>query len=102
MRVFRHGEAATWLRVAAASSADPRVDEALAVSLGSAGNPRAALSSAARGLALDPRQPDLLRVQWLAWSKLYPGATSSLDQRARAAFLDHRRVDAAPGLRSRC
>lgn len=116
MRVFRHAEAATWLRVAAASSSDPRVDEALAVALGSAGKPRAALGAAARGLLLDPRQPDLLRVQWLSWSKIHPGAgevsphqkpsavphPGDAGERAREAFLSHRRVDIAPQLRSRC
>jgi len=108
MRVFRHGEAATWLRVAAASSSDPRVDEALAVAFGSAGKPRAALRAASRGLALDPRQPDLLRVQWLSWSELFPasgsrpGTARRPGERAREAFLSHRRVDRAPQLRSRC
>ncbi len=112
MRVFRHAEASTWLRVAAAATSDPRVQEALAVSLGSAAKPRAALGAATQGLVLDPRQPDLLRVQWLSWSKLYPAAGGpvpsasatrpDVGERAREAFLAHRRVDSAPQLRSRC
>ena len=86
-----------------AAKASPRDDRAwvhLAVAYGSAGESALALTAARRGLALRPRDQDLLRVQWLALDGL--GAPESEVERARAAFVLYRSPDDAPKVRSLC
>jgi hypothetical protein len=98
---WRLAEAAPFLEVAAQAS--PRDDAAwstLAVALGSAGEPASALAASQRGLALQPRDGDMLRVQALALGAL--GADETTRARAETAFLDRRTPDEAPGVRGRC
>jgi predicted Zn-dependent protease len=99
-QVWRWSEAVPPLEEAARAA--PRDDAAwmgLAVALGSrGGDDRAALAAAARGLALQPRDPDMLRVQALALGALAdPGASAAL--RAYDAF---RPADAIPRVRAAC
>lgn len=72
----------------------------LAVTLGGAGEHARALDAAALGLALEPRDPDLLRVQSLALDAL--GAEPAVCASARESFLTRRTPDEAPGIRARC
>jgi hypothetical protein len=70
----------------------------LALALGSAGDDRGALDAAQRGLSLQPRDPDLLRVQALSLEALRgPRAVE-----AREVYLDHRVADDTPRVRARC
>jgi tetratricopeptide (TPR) repeat protein len=71
---------------------------ALALALGSAGDPERALSVAREGLALQPRDPDLLRIQSLSATAL--GAPDAA--RAREAFLAWRVPDDGPRFRAAC
>ena len=74
----------------------PRDDSAWAaagVALGSIGDSRAALGTARLGLAVQPRDGDLLRVQSLA----LPQAPE-----AEQAFLERRTPDEAPSVRAKC
>lgn len=70
----------------------------LARALGSAGDDRAALAAARRGLALQPRDETLLRTQYLALEAL--GAPTA--DLARDAYLDHRTPDDLTALRLAC
>jgi tetratricopeptide (TPR) repeat protein len=72
----------------------------LAVLWGGAGRDRDALEAAQRGLLLQPRDADMLRVQALALRSL--GAPVDLVARADDAFVAHRAPDVAPRVRSRC
>lgn len=98
--VWRWSEAVSPL--AAAARAAPRDDAAwtrLALALGSrGGDPRASLHAALTGLAIQPRDPDLLHVQALALRALHdPGAPA-----AAAAYDEHRPADVIPEIKSRC
>jgi len=98
---WRLGEAAPLLLDAAQQS--PRDDTAwaeAAVTLGGAGEPFAAASAARRGLALQPRDGDLLRVQALAAVSLRADAKTLAS--TEAAFLERRAPDSAPGVRGKC
>jgi hypothetical protein len=66
---------------------------AAAVAFGSAGDSTNALMAARRGLAEQPRDGDMLRVQALALPN---------DAEAQTAFLDRRTPDDAPGIRGKC
>lgn len=99
--VWRWRESAAPLRRAAAAA--PRDDAAwsrLAVALGSFGDDRGALDAALRGLALQPRDPDLLRVQALSLRGL--GAPAEETAAAEEAHLTCRVSDATPKIRSLC
>ncbi len=81
----------------------PRDDGALstlAVTWGGAGFPVKALSAATRGLALQPRDADLLRAQSLALGTVHADADTCA--RAEQAFLERRVPDDAPAVRARC
>lgn len=85
-------------RVADAFPGDPQAWRDLALARGSAGDPVGALEAAIRGLALAPRDADLLRLQGLALQgQGRPEADAALD-----AYLAHRPADFGPGLRARC
>ncbi len=98
-RVWRWRDAVPHLRAAArAAPNDHAAWSALAIAEGSAGEPRAAYAAARAGLALEPRDPDLLRAQALALRALDdPRADAAL-----SAWHEHRRRDDAPDLRARC
>ena len=69
----------------------------LARARGSAGDDPGAFDAARRGLALGPRDADLLRSQHLALERLDAGTPE-----VREAFLKHRSVDEGPALLRRC
>jgi hypothetical protein len=97
-RVWRWDEAIAPLR-AAAGKAPENVGAwvALSIALGSIGRDREALDAAARGLALDPRNGALLRVQALSLEALGAPFEHALD-----AYDRHRDTDDAPHLRLAC
>jgi len=72
----------------------------LAIALGSLHRDAEALEAAQRGLALQPRHPDLLRVQSLALRAL--GADSEVQERAHDAYLEHRVADDGPAVGALC
>ena len=101
--------AATWRLAEAAplfldaASRTPRDDAAwatAAVTFGGAGDAFGALEAAGRGLAVQPRDGDMLRVQSLALAGLH--ATPQVLEATEAAFLERRTPDAAPAIRGRC
>ena len=100
--VWRWQEAAPWLGHAATLT--PRDDSSftrLAIALGSAGERDLdAADVVARGLALQPRDPDLLRVQALCLANA--GAPDGARALADQAYLHHRVDDEAPALKGRC
>lgn len=99
--VWRWKEAAPWLREAAlASPLDDAVWSHLAVAYGSADEPALALDAARHGLALSPRDADMLRVQALALERL--GAPADEVALARDAFARWRSPDDAPAIKSAC
>ncbi|MFT3771896.1 MAG: multiheme c-type cytochrome [Minicystis sp.] len=98
--VWRWAEAVPPLDEAArAAPGDDGAWMRLAVALGSrGGDDRAALAAAQAGLALQPRDPDLLRVEALSLAALRdPGAKA-----AAAAYDAFRPADAIPGIKARC
>jgi tetratricopeptide (TPR) repeat protein len=97
--VWRWDAAVPPLRAAALGAArDDSAWTLLALALGSAGDDRGALDAAQRGLSLQPRDPDLLRVQALSLEALRgPRAVE-----AREVYLDHRVADDTPRVRARC
>jgi tetratricopeptide (TPR) repeat protein len=79
---------------------DDRGWRGLSQALGSLGRREEALDAARRGLALEPRDPDLLRHQGLALRDLAPNDPRADD--AHEAWLAWRADDIAPGIRARC
>jgi tetratricopeptide (TPR) repeat protein len=99
--VWRWGEATAPLAEAAsASPLDDTLWAHLAIAYGSAGQPQGALDAAARGLALAPRDADMLRVQALALERL--GAPAEVVASARDAFARWRTPDNAPAIKNGC
>jgi tetratricopeptide (TPR) repeat protein len=98
---WRLDEAATSLRDAALASVhDDATWSHLAVLFGSGGRAGEALTAAERALALQPRDPDALRVQALALARL--GAPHAAQERAEHAYVERRLPDEAPALRAAC
>lgn len=82
---------------------DRRAHVDLAIAALSAGAPLEALQATHDGLALQPRDPDQLRVQYLALEELaVDDAGRALGQRAREAWRAHRRPDRLDTLRHAC
>jgi tetratricopeptide (TPR) repeat protein len=99
--VWRWNDAVDPLRAAAlASPRDVSLFSELSVALASTGDAAAALAAASRGLALAPRDADLLRVQAGALDEL--GAPSSDSSQAREAFARWRPPDEAPSFKNKC
>jgi hypothetical protein len=99
--VWRWEQATAPLREAAlASPLDDVLWSHLAVAYGSADEPRAALDATTHGLALTPRDADMLRVQALALERL--GAPPEDVARARDAFARWRPPDDAPAVKNGC
>jgi len=103
--------AATWKLTEAAplflevASRSPRDDTAwatAAMTFGGAGDAYAALDAARSGLAVQPRDGDLLRVQALALQVPGLRVDPSTRAAAEAAFLERRTPDAAPSIRGKC
>lgn len=89
-----------FLDVASRSPRDDTAWSAAAITFGGAGDAHGALETVRRGLAVQPRDGDLLRVQALALSSLH--ADARLLEGAEAAFLERRTPDAAPSIRGKC
>lgn len=99
--VWRWNESLAPLREAAAAS--PKDSSSwikLAIALGSAGDDAGALHAAITGLALLPRDADMLRVQALALAAL--GAPADRVAAAHDASLRYRLPDDAPAIRAAC
>lgn len=82
----------------------PRDDVAwaqAAVTMGGAGDSLGALDAARRGLSVQPRDGDMLRVQALSLTSLRV-ANTQLVEDAQAAFLERRTPDDAPSIRGKC
>ncbi len=77
-----------------------RVWKKLAVGLGSLGRHREAIEAARRGLAIEPRSPDLLRSQMIALRNLE--VPESWRERASEAFDLYKRDEEAHQLRADC
>ncbi|HEX3344025.1 MAG TPA: multiheme c-type cytochrome [Polyangiaceae bacterium] len=99
--VWRWKEATSPLREAAlVSPLDDTLWSHVAVAYGSADEPGAALDATTHGLALSPRDADMLRVQALALQRL--GASPEDVARAREAFARWRPPDDAPAIKNGC
>jgi hypothetical protein len=98
-RVWRWREAVAPLAAAVAKAATNRqAHGALAMALGSVGSHREALAAAQAGLAVNPRDEALLRVQALSLAALgAPDAASALD-----AYVGYRTPDVISDLRFAC
>ena len=97
--VWRWDEAVAPLdRAARAAPGDDSGWTRLALALGSRGSDREALDATARGLALQPRDQDLLRVQALALRAL--GSPEA--EQGAAAYERHRSADFVPRVRAAC
>ncbi|MBS2017328.1 MAG: hypothetical protein JST00_30875 [Deltaproteobacteria bacterium] len=86
-----------------AAERSPRDDTAwatAAVTMGGAGDPFGALEASRRGLSVQPRDGDMLRVQALALADLRADAKARAG--ADAAFLERRTPDLAPSIRGKC
>ena len=97
---WRLSEAAPlFLDVASRSPRDDTAWATAAVTFGGAGESFAALDAVRRGLAVQPRDGDMLRVQALA---LAGRADARTLEATEAAFLERRTPDAAPSIRGKC
>jgi tetratricopeptide (TPR) repeat protein len=100
-QVWRWQEAVGPLREASSKAPlDDGLMAQFAVALGSAGQNEEALEVARRGLFLQPRDADLLRVQALSLDALR--ADPALVREAREAYLTCRTPDEAPRVRAAC
>jgi hypothetical protein len=98
---WRLAEAAPlFLDVALRSPRDDTAWAAAAVTFGGAGASFEALEATRRGLAVQPRDGDMLRVQALALVGLR--ADAHVLEAAEAAFLERRTPDTAPLVRGKC
>jgi tetratricopeptide (TPR) repeat protein len=99
--VWRLADAAPYLRRSAEGAAlDDTTWARLAVDLGGAGFAADALLAAQKGVALQPRDPDCLRVQALAMETLgYP--KDEVDA-AKEAYFVRRPPDDAPAIKAKC
>jgi Flp pilus assembly protein TadD len=99
--VWRWSDAVAPLRAASEGAPfDDTLLSHLAMAYGSADQPREALDTARRGLALTPRDADMLRVQALALERL--GAPAAEIAQARDAFARWRPPDDAPAVKNGC
>lgn len=89
-----------FLDVARSTPRDDGAWAAAAMTLGGAGDALGALDAARHGLASQPRDGDMLRVQALSLSTLHADARTV--KNAESAFLERRSPDDAPGVRAQC
>jgi hypothetical protein len=99
--VWRLADAAPYLRSSAdAAPLDDTTWARLAVDLGGAGLAADALFASQKGVALQPRDPDCLRVQALSMETLgYPKDEVDV---AKEAYFTRRTPDDAPGIKAKC
>lgn len=101
MSRWRWAEAAQHLeRAVTLAPNDDGLFAELAIALGGSEQPQKALLFSQRGLTLQPRDWDLLRVQALSLESLAPGHVGITG--ANEAFLNVRTPDDAPALRAKC
>lgn len=89
-----------FLDVATRSPRDDTAWATAAMTFGGAGDSFAALDAARRGLMVQPRDGDMLRVQAIALVGLRADARTL--QATEAAFLERRNPDVAPSIRGKC
>lgn len=99
-RMFHFRDAAKWYQEAAKLADDDRIWRELAVSSGSFGDAAATYEAARKGLAIEPRDPHLLRNQMLALNRLTDNDTWKAD--AKQAFSDFKRDEQAPNIQDEC
>jgi tetratricopeptide (TPR) repeat protein len=100
---WKLAEASTlFLEVASRAPRDDTAWATAAMTFGGAGDTYAALDASRRGLAVQPRDADLLRVQALSLQVPTLGVDSKTRAAAEAAFLERRTPDAAPAIRGAC
>lgn len=99
-RVFQNEAAVEWFQKARALQKDARILRQLAIAAGSAGQAELALDAARSGLAIEPRDPHLLRSQMLALRKL--NAPENEIQRARETFSRFKRDEKSAQIRDKC
>ncbi|MCA9668670.1 MAG: tetratricopeptide repeat protein [Myxococcales bacterium] len=99
-RRFHHRAALGHYERAANKSHDERVWRGLGTCAGTVFDANRSLGAAHRGLALEPRDPDLLRLQLLALRRL--GAPAAQIAAAASAFDSHKRDEAFGAIRDRC
>ena len=98
---WRLAEAAPlFLDVASRAPRDDLSWVTAATTFGGAGDASAALAAARRGLTVQPRDGDLLRVQALSLASFAVDDTTRAA--SEAAFLERRTPDEAPGVRAKC
>ena len=89
-----------FLDVATRSPRDDTAWATTAITFGGAGQLHEALEATRRGLAVQPRDGDLLRVQAISLAGLR--AEPRALEESETAFLERRSPDAAPGVRGKC
>jgi Cytochrome c554 and c-prime len=95
------GAAAEMQRASVQAPKDDSILERMAIALGGAGRSQEAYRAAGRGLLLQPRDPGMLRVQSLAFDKLWPASAEARSE-AHEAFLKNRLPDDVPAIRGKC
>ncbi len=101
MRVWKFEQAAEAFERASASIEDPRIMRRWAIALGSKSLHEEALGVAQRGLTKEPRDPDLLRSQMLAYRNL-DGASDEVKQLTTDVYDVYKRDTRAPHVRDQC
>jgi len=99
-RTFHNKEAMLFYLEAAKLADDDRIWRSLAVSAGSIGKAKIAYWAARNGLALEPRDPHLLRNQMLSLRKL--DAPKKEQKAALHAFGMFKRDEQAAAIKDRC
>lgn len=99
-RVFQFKEATAWYEKAAQLADDDRIWRELAIASGSMMEAKRTLEAAQRGLAIEPRDPHLLRNQMLALKKLK--APEDAQKQAHKAYTTFERDEQAPNIQDVC
>lgn len=101
MRVWKFEEAAEAFETASKSGEDARILRRWAIALGSKSHHAEALGVAHRGLKSEPRDPDLLRSQMLAYRGL-EGAPEAAKTSTADVYDVYKRDTKAPHVRDQC
>ena len=97
-RTFHNDEAVKWFKKAAAKTSDDRIFRQLAISQGSIMHADEALKASQSGLAIEPRDPHLLRSQMLALRK----KDKKQAKIAFDAFSTYKRDESEGKIRKKC
>ncbi len=99
-RVFKTKEASEWFQKAAALQEDDRILRGLATAHGSAQDMYNSLLAAQKGLAIEPRDPDLLRNQMVAFRALKKDSDEA--KAATEVFGEFQHDTLAPHIHNKC